>query len=106
MYFLTIGDGGLAMGSALLANYELNGVHKYDFSNVYFGPQYCNDYIKSLLEKDWKAKASWTYVENIEKETARLLSQNNIVLWFQGEWNSGRGHWAAGAYLPRHIPRK
>jgi carbamoyltransferase len=87
--FPHMGDGGLAMGSALLANYELNGVYKYDFNNVYFGPAFSNDYIKSLLEKDWKAKASWTYVENIEKETARLLAQNNIVLWFQGRMEFG-----------------
>jgi carbamoyltransferase len=87
--FPHMGDGGLAMGSALLANYELNGVYKYDFSNVYFGPQFSNDYVKSLLERDWSAKASWSYVENIEKETARLINEGNIVLWFQGRMEYG-----------------
>lgn len=87
--FPHMGDGGLAMGSALLANYELNGVYKYDFSNVYFGPRFSNDYIKSFLEKDWSAKASWTYVENIEKETARLINEGNIVLWFHGRMEYG-----------------
>jgi carbamoyltransferase len=87
--FPHMGDGGLAMGSALLANYELNGVYKYDFSNVYFGPQFSNEYIKSLLEKDWRAKVSCTYIENIEKETARLINDGNIVLWFQGRMEYG-----------------
>jgi len=87
--FPHMGDGGLAMGSALLANYELNGVYKYDFSNVYFGPQFSNDYVKSLLERDWQSKASWSYFENIEQETARLLNEGNIVLWFQGRSEYG-----------------
>ncbi|MBN2020977.1 MAG: hypothetical protein JW749_12230 [Sedimentisphaerales bacterium] len=87
--FPHMGDGGLAMGSAMLANYELNGICKYDFRNVYFGPEFSNDYIKALLEKSRPANTSYAYFEKIEKETARLLSEGNIVLWCQGRMEFG-----------------
>jgi carbamoyltransferase len=87
--FPHMGDGGLAMGSAMLANYELNGICKYDFKDVYFGPQFSNDYIKAALEKSTPANASYTYIEDIEKEAARLLYEGNIVLWFQGRMEYG-----------------
>jgi carbamoyltransferase len=84
--FPHMGDGGLAMGSAMLANYELNGVFKYDFKNVYFGPQFSNDYIKTVLAK---SKLNYKYIEDIEKETARIIFGGDIVLWFQGRMEYG-----------------
>jgi carbamoyltransferase len=84
--FPHMGDGGLAMGSAMLANYELNGVFKYDFKNVYFGPQFSNDYIKTVLEKN---KLNYKYIEDIEREVARIIFEGNIVLWFQGKMEYG-----------------
>jgi carbamoyltransferase len=87
--FPHMGDGGLAMGSAMLANYELNGISKYDFKNVYFGPQYSNDYIKTALDKSSLKNISVEYINDIEKQTAKLLHQGNIVLWFQGRMEFG-----------------
>lgn len=87
--FPHMGDGGLAMGSAMLANYELNGISKYEFKNVYFGPQYSNDYIKKALDNSGLKNIDVQYCENIEKETAKLLHQGNIVLWFQGRMEFG-----------------
>jgi carbamoyltransferase len=87
--FPHMGDGGLAIGSAMLANYELNGVYKYDFENVYLGPEYSNDQIKTILERSELGNASYEYIEDIEKKTAKLLSDGNIVLWFQGRMEYG-----------------
>lgn len=87
--FPHVGDGGLAIGSAMLANYELNGISKYDFKNVYFGPQFSNDYIKTALEKSKLKNVSYEYIDNIEREVAKIISEGNIVLWFQGRMEYG-----------------
>jgi carbamoyltransferase len=87
--FPHMGDGGLAMGSAMLANYELNGIFKYDFKDVYFGPQFSNDYIKTVLEKNELKNINYKYIKDIEKEAAKLIFEGNIVLWFQGRMEYG-----------------
>ncbi len=87
--FPHMGDGGLAMGSAMLANYELNGVFKYDFKNAFFGPQFSNDYIKTALEKNKSGNITYKYTKDIEKEVAKIISKGNIVLWFQGRMEYG-----------------
>lgn len=87
--FPHMGDGGLAMGSAMLANYELNGVYKYDFKDVFLGPEFSNEYVKSLLEKRNPDNIKYEYVEDIEKKVARLIYDGNIVLWFQGRMEYG-----------------
>jgi len=87
--FAHMGDGGLAIGSAMLANYELNGISRYDFENVYFGPEFSNDYIKTALENSNLKNVSYEYIDNIERETAKIIHKGNIVLWFQGRMEYG-----------------
>ncbi|MBW8003178.1 MAG: hypothetical protein FVQ80_14355 [Planctomycetes bacterium] len=87
--FSHMGDGGLSMGSAMFANYELNGISEYDFKDVYLGPKFSNDYIKAVLEKDKSGNISYEYIEDIEKKVAKLFFEENIVLWFQGEMEYG-----------------
>ncbi len=87
--FPHMGDGGLAMGSAMLANFELNGIYKYDFNNVFLGPRYSNDYIKTVLKKGELNNVKYEYINDIEKEIAKILSEGNIVLWFQGRMEYG-----------------
>jgi len=56
-------------------------------NNVYVGPQYSQDEIKSFLESK---NISYKTFEKSEllKETAKLISEKNIVGWYQGkmEW--------------------
>jgi carbamoyltransferase len=87
--FPHMGDGGLAMGSAMVANYKLNGISKYDFKDVYFGPQFSNDYIKKILDRNELKDIKYKYVHEIEKEVARIIFEGNIVLWFQGRMEYG-----------------
>ena len=87
--FPHMGDGGLAMGSAMVANYELNGVCKYDLENVYYGPEYSNEYIKTVLEKNEYNNISYQYVEDIAREVANILHKGDIVLWLQGRMEYG-----------------
>ncbi len=87
--FPHMGDGGLAMGSAMVANYNLNGISKYDFNDVYFGPQFSNDYIKMVLDRNELKDIKYKYVEEIEKEVAKIIFEGNIVFWFQGRMEYG-----------------
>lgn len=87
--FPHMGDGGLAMGSAMLANYELNGISHYDFPDVYLGPEFSNDYIKSVLENSNLKNINYKHIKNIEKKVAKILSEGNIVFWFQGRMEYG-----------------
>ncbi|MBN2532530.1 MAG: hypothetical protein JXB88_06535 [Spirochaetales bacterium] len=87
--FPHMGDGGLAMGSAMCANYQLNGITDYHFKNVYFGPEFSNDYIKTILEKGEYKNIRYEYIREIEKQVAQLLFEGNIILWFQGRMEYG-----------------
>ncbi len=87
--FPHMGDGGLAMGSAMMANNKFNGISDYNFNDTYFGPQYSNDYIKEALEKNEMKNVEYKYVKGIEKEAAKIISEGNIVFWFQAKMEYG-----------------
>jgi carbamoyltransferase len=84
--FPHMGDGGLALGAALSANYELNGIHSYPLDDAFLGLGYSEDLIKSALNE---SGLEYRYCENIEEETAKLISQGYIVFWFQGRMEYG-----------------
>jgi len=84
--FPHMGDGGLALGAAMLANYEINNISFYNLSNLFFGSEYTEDEIKNTLEQH---KLQFKYVKDIWKEAAKLITQGNIVLWFQGRMEVG-----------------
>ena len=88
------GDAGSAVGCAQYSYY----CHKKNqrtipqsaeriTNNIYVGPEYSNDQIKLFLEKN---KISYEFLEKEEllKNTAKLISEGNIVGWYQGkmEW--------------------
>lgn len=84
--FPHMGDGGLALGAALAANYDLNGISSYPLDAVFLGLGYSEELIKSALDA---SGLEYRYCENIEEETARLISQGYIVFWFQGRMEYG-----------------
>jgi len=84
--FPHMGDGGLALGAALLFNYEKNGIWNYNFDNVYFGPEYTEDEIEKELKKN---KMEFTQHKNIEAPVAELIDQKKIVFLFQGRMEYG-----------------
>ena len=88
------GDAGSAVGSAQYLYY----CHKKNkriiektpervANNIYVGPNYSNDQVKSFLEKN---KISYEFLERAQllKSTAKLISEGKIVGWYQGkmEW--------------------
>lgn len=89
------GDAGSAIGSAF---YAYHSVLKNDriieqdpaiavSENVYLGPQFENDEISSFLDS-MKIPYEKYDREELLKKTAKLISENNIVGWYQGrmEW--------------------
>ena len=84
--FPHMGDGGLALGAALAANYELNGVHSYSLDDVYWGVDYSEDQIQSALSS---SGLEYSYSEHIEEEAAKLIAQGSIIFWFQGRMEYG-----------------
>ena len=87
-------DTGQSIGNALYGYYQFNNSNRFQLKNAYFGREYTEDEILDVLEKkqnkyvlpysvkscDFNYKKS----ENIEKDTAKILAEGNIIGWFQG----------------------
>ncbi len=86
--FPHMGDGGLALGSALYTNYLLTGTSKYDFKSIYLGPGYSDKEIKKVLDRN-KKWLNFKKVTDIAKITAEHLANDKIVMWFQGRMEYG-----------------
>jgi len=89
------GDGGSAIGCAAYAYYSiLNNERIIETDNskmisntAYLGPQYSNDEIKLFLEK-YKIPYEKYERQELLQKTAKLISEQNVVGWYQGrvEW--------------------
>ena len=88
------GDAGSAIGAAQFSyySYEKNkrtipNIAELTKNNIYVGPEYANDKIKSFLDKN---NINYDFFENhiLLSKTAKLISEGNIVGWYQGrmEW--------------------
>ena len=88
------GDAGSAIGAAQFSyySYEKNkrtipNIAELTKNNIYVGPEYVNDKIKSFLDKN---NINYEFFENhiLLSKTAKLISEGNIVGWYQGrmEW--------------------
>jgi carbamoyltransferase len=81
------GDAGLAVGAALYVHYQDNPNEQHEpLENLYFGPEFNNDEIKTILED---RAIDYSYHENIEEVTAGYLARNLVVGWFQGRMEAG-----------------
>jgi len=88
------GDAGSAIGCAQYSYYCYNKNKRkigHDFesikNNIYVGPSYSNEEIKSFLDAN---KIRHQFLENdlLLETTAKLISEGNVVGWYQGkmEW--------------------
>ncbi|CAO6130742.1 COG2192 Predicted carbamoyl transferase, NodU family [Candidatus Pelagibacterales bacterium] len=90
------GDAGGALGSAYVVAAKLGFLKKkFEMSHAYWGPFFCNDYHKILLDKNQhKIKKHNCITEYIEDErqlcitTSKSIDKGQVVGWFQGrmEW--------------------
>lgn len=83
------GDGGLSAGASLYSYFSKND-NKIIFplKSVYFGPEFSNRKIESIL-KTRKIKYKRLSTSEIIKKTAIVLAKNKIVGWFQGKMEAG-----------------
>src|SRR5208283_2678676 len=81
--FPHMGDGGMALGAALYANYLSKGASRYRF-NAYMGNEYTENETEDALKRD----KSLVYQHEIPSEqashAAELISEGNYVFWFRG----------------------
>ena len=89
------GDGGSAIGCAQYVYYSvLNNKRNIETNtaemiknNAYLGPQFTNDEIQSYLDSEKITYQKYDKDRLLER-TAQLISEQNVVGWFQGrvEW--------------------
>ena len=84
--FPHMGDGGLALGAAVAANYESAGVTQYAFTTPCLGPAFSKESILSSLNR---GSFSYTLLENPAKRAAEILLKGEIILWFRGRMEMG-----------------
>ncbi len=79
-------DAGGSMGVAFyIYNAILGNKRKYALNTAYLGPSFSRDYIKNFLVF---RGIKYRELENVPKEVAKLICNNNVVGLFQGrmEW--------------------
>ncbi len=85
--FPHMGDGGIALGAAMYADYLQSGIAAYDFPNAYTGDSFDEESIRSTLkgEKDIEFELD----SNRFSHAAELLDNDDYVLWFNGRMEYG-----------------
>jgi len=96
--FPHMGDGGLALGAALVANYRLNGTHQLPLADLSLGPEYSSGEIEKSLQEEG---VSYRKSANIVKDVAEIIASNEIVPWFQGRMELGPRALGARSILAR-----
>ena len=88
------GDGGSAVGCAQYSYFcytknkrEIMPNAERIKNNIYVGPSYSNDEIKLFLDKN-ATQYKFLETNSLLETTAKLISEQNVVGWFQGkmEW--------------------
>jgi carbamoyltransferase len=86
--FPHMGDGGMALGAALYADYLLNGTSEYKFE-AYMGDEYTDDYTEEALKKDSDLSYRAEPVSDQPSHAADLISDGNYLFWFHGRMEYG-----------------
>lgn len=84
--FPHMGDGGLALGSAMHVNYQQHGVSHYPVSHLYLGPEYDVDTIRRCIQH---RRLPFQAYDDIARKAAELIVQGEILFWFQGRAELG-----------------
>ena len=84
--FPHMGDGGLAMGAALVVNAQVNRINRMTLDHLLLGPHYGDDQIEQALQV---SGLSYRKSQDIVGDTAELITAGEIVFWFQGRMEFG-----------------
>ena len=81
-------DAGTALGAAIQVYIDKKAkIPDVGFTHPYWGPEYSNEEIESAILKFKVNK--YHHSKNVCEETAKILSENKIVGWFQGRLEVG-----------------
>ncbi|MCM0607197.1 MAG: hypothetical protein KA715_13995 [Xanthomonadaceae bacterium] len=96
--FPHMGDGGQALGAAMAVNEKQNGINKYSLKDLYLG----NGYTDSEIETEVKRTGlKYKRIENPVETAAQLISDGEIIFWFQGRMEYGPRSLGARSILSR-----
>ena len=84
--FPHMGDGGLAVGAAVLAVVEHDEKPDIDLNDVGLGPGWTLETVSGALSE---AGLPFTESRDVAADAAELIAQGRIVLWFQGRMEYG-----------------
>ncbi|MEA5469261.1 carbamoyltransferase [Spirulina sp. 06S082] len=80
-------DAGTAIGAAYcIWNQTLRKPRSYIMKTPYLGPDYSSEEIQTVLDRN---QLQYSQVDNIEEMTATLISEGNVIGWFQGKMEIG-----------------
>ena len=108
------GDGGSAVGCAQYSYFcytknkrEIMPNAERIKNNIYVGPSYSNDEIKLFLDKN-VIQYKFLETNSLLETTAKLISEQNVVGWFQGKMEWGPRALGNRSILaaPRTIEKK
>lgn len=83
-------DAGCALGAAAYAYFKETGeTIKTKMGHAYWGAEYANDEIETVLKKLKVKNYSHLETSQIPGTIAELISKDNIIAWFQGRFELG-----------------
>ena len=86
--FPHMGDGGIALGSALYTNYLLTGKSRYNFS-AYLGDSFDEAETENILKKDRSLLLQHESTAEQSSHAAELIGRGNYLFWFQNRMEFG-----------------
>jgi len=85
--FPHMGDGGLAVGAAMWANYQMHGACRYAVEDVRWGPAYSEADVRNALERH--PGMEMVHSSDVLVTAAQLLADGEILMWFDGRMECG-----------------
>ena len=79
-------DSGASVGSALLADSQINSSKIKKLKNLSLGPKYTN---RLILKEIKKSRLNYMFKKNIHTIVSAELAKGNIIGWFQGSMEAG-----------------
>jgi carbamoyltransferase len=86
--FPEMSDGGLALGSALMALSRTKRIEPFRLRDVYFGPEFTNRQIEEELRKSGLNYEGFSQ-DALEERVAKLLTQGKVIARFDGRMEYG-----------------
>lgn len=87
--FPHMGDGGLAIGAAMLMNHGRFGISGYSLPSLALGPSFTAEEIWTALQRCHNADILFRRIDSAPETAARLILAGEIILWFQGRMEIG-----------------